>query len=294
MNDPCEHAVRDALAAVTPQLTPLGNSRWQFPLLNGSSHIVTVGADGDWLLLETDCAGFSNKLSSFWGAAIQNATFAGLTKLVLWSDRDLRMAAELPVFEGVDLTARLRETCDGFDAQWNAAKRPSAKDVSGAAERGSVDLKALCSDAGWPFADRGGRKLAIELEVQHGVYQALLTPAGQGVRVSCEVATLDSISEECRQAIGGFLLSLSGRVRMGRASVNASGTLSAVQFEVVFETAPGPLEISSALESLSVACSLCGEDEIKALQMPEIAESYLALRGWGPLAARRKERTETV
>ena len=75
--------------------------------------------------------------------------------------------------------------------------------------------------------------------------------------------------------------------------MSTTGAPLAAQFEVVFGTAPSPLEISSALESLSVGCSLCGE-EIKALQAPAIAERYLALRGWGAdAAARRNERTVT-
>jgi len=49
------------------------------------------------------------------------------------------------------------------------------------------------------------------------------------------------------------------------------------RFEVGFGSAPSPSEISSALESLSVGCSLCGE-EIKMLQDPAIARRFLALR----------------
>ena len=219
---------------------------------------------------------------------------AGFAKLVLADDGSPRLRAELPVLEGVDLAARVRETCSGFEAEWprKTITRRAAASLAGDAE--PVDLKLLCSEAGWPFAERGGRKLAVELEVRGGFCQALLdVRRKRGVRISCEIATLDAIPEECRQAIGGFLLAASGLVRMGRASVNTNGTSPVAQFEVVFGTAPSPSEISSALESLSVGCSLCGE-EIKTLQVPAIAERYLALRGWGASpAGRRNERTVT-
>jgi hypothetical protein len=133
----------------------------------------------------------------------------------------------------------------------------------------------------------------VELEVPGGFSHAVLIPEKQGVRVSCEIATLDAIREECWQAVAGFLLAACGLVRMARASVNANGMPLAPRFEVVFGSAPSPVEISSALESLSVCCSLCGE-EIRTLQVPAIAERYLALRGWGAdAAARRNERTVT-
>jgi hypothetical protein len=51
------------------------------------------------------------------------------------------------------------------------------------------------------------------------------------------------------------------------------------RFEVVFAGAPCPLELASALESLSVACSHCGE-EINMLQDHAVAQRYLELRGW--------------
>jgi hypothetical protein len=288
-----DEAICAAIAAVASQLTPLGNSSWRFNLLNGAPHVVTAKTDYEWLLLESDCSGQAQRPELFWDALVRNASLAGLAKLVLAQDGSPQLRAELPVLEGVNLATRIYETCSGFEAEWWHKDDHSFPTGSLAGDAEPVDLKRLCAEAGWPIAERGGRKLAVELEVQGGFSQALLIPMEHGVRISCEVAAFDAIPEECRQAVGGLLLAASGLVRMGRASINVNGTPPVAQFEVVFGTAPSPLEISSALESLSVGCSLCGE-EVKALQVPAIAERYLALRGWGTHpAARRNERTVT-
>jgi hypothetical protein len=285
-------AICAALAAVSSEVTPSGLSGWRFSLLNGAPHGVTANADGDWLLLEADCPGGVQEPESFWGALARNGSLDGLAKFVLTGDGSLRLRAEIPLIEGVDPSPRIRETCAGFEAGWARQGESSAAEAS-PDEPEPLDLKRLCSEAGWPFAERGRGKLAVELEVPGGFSQAVLIPEKQGVRITCEVATLDSIPEECRQAVGGFLLAACGLVRMARATVSTTGAPPGAQFEVVFGTVPSPLEISSALESLSVGCSLCGE-EVKTLQVPAIAERYLALRGWGAdAAARRNERTVT-
>jgi hypothetical protein len=288
-----DEAIGAAITALASQVIPIGNSVWRFTLLNGSPHVVTAKIDGDWLLLEADCSGEAQRPECFWDSLVRNASLAGLAKLVLAHDGSPQLRAELPVLDGVDLAARVRETCNGFEVAWSHKDVHSSPAASPAGDAEPIDLKRQCSESGWPFTERSNGKLAVELEVRGGFCQALLIPTDRGVRISCELATLGAIPEECRQAIGGLLLAASCLVRMGRASINASRTPPVAQFEVVFGTMPSPSEISSALESLSVGCSLCGE-EIKTLQVPVIAERYLTLRGWGASpATRQNERTET-
>jgi hypothetical protein len=274
-----DESIRAAITGVASELTPTGRSRWQFALLNGVPHVVTAKTDDEWLLLEADFANEPQGPGFFWEALVRNASLAGLAKLVLARDGGLRLRAEIPVLEGVDLTTRVGESCRGFEAVWTREGNHSSTDAPPAGQTEPIDLKGLCGEAGWPFSERGGGKIAVELEAPGGFCQALLSPTEHGVRIHCEVAALDSITKECRQAVAGFLLAASGLVRMGRASVDAKGTSPVAQLEVVFGTAPSPLEISSALESLSIAYSRCGE-EIKTLQSPAIAKRYLALRGW--------------
>jgi hypothetical protein len=287
-----EAAIRTAITAVAAELAPAANAGWRFVLPNGAGHTVTAEADDDWLRLEADCPTDAQGPESFWEMLSRNASLPGLAKAVLADDGGPRLRAEIPLLDDIDLTARVREACRGFEQMW-AGEAGSAPVVPSPEESEPVDLKALCSAAGWPYVERSNRKLAVELEVAGGFSHALLRPVGRGVNVSWEIATLDSLSDECRQAVGGFLLAASGLVRMGRASVNTAGSSPVAQFVVIFGTPPSPSEISNALESLSVGCSLCGE-EIKMLQAPAIAERYLALRGWSANRMdRRIERTPT-
>lgn len=289
-----DEVIRMALAAVTSQLTPMGNSGWRCTLLNGAPRFATAKADGDWLLLEADCSGAELSPGFFWDALVRNASFSGPTKFVLAGDGCPRLRAELLVLDDVDVAARVREACSGFEAAWSPTDNFTAPDVPSADYAAPIDLKRLCAEAGWPFAERGGGKLAVELEVAGGFCQALLIPMGRGVRISCDVATLDDIPEKCRQAVGELLLAASGLVRMSRVSVSTGETPPVARFEVVLGTAPSSSEISSALECLSVACSVCGE-ETNLLQDLAVAERYLALRGWSANpAAERDERTLTT
>jgi hypothetical protein len=287
VNPTRNEAIRTALAAVTSELILEGNSCWRFALPNGAPHVVTAKTDDDWLVIESDCPPVI-----FWEALVRNASLPGLAKFVLARDETLRLRAEIPLLENGDLTTRLRETCSGFEVGWAHCDAQLSSSFSSAGPAEPVDLKSLCTEAGWRFVERSGRKLAVELEVPGGYSQALLIPTCHGVCISCEIAMIDSITDECRQAMGRFLLDASALVRMARASVMTSGGSTVAQFEAVFGTAPNPLEISTALECLSVACSLCGE-EVKALQTPAIAERYLALRAGATPATRPNERTVT-
>jgi hypothetical protein len=155
---------------------------------------------------------------------------------------------------------------------------PTATDSPGTADVEPINLKQICAEAGWPFVERASGKLAVELEVANGFYQALLVPTGRGVQIGCDLATCDA-APLCRQAIGGLLLAASAAVRLVRAAIAPGEVPPVARFEVVFASAPCPLELANALESLSVACSHCGE-EVNMLQDHAVAQRYLELRGW--------------
>ena len=144
-------------------------------MLNGAPHRVTANTDGDWLLLEADWPGEAQGPEFFWGAIACNGFLDGLAKFVLAGDGSLRLRAEIPVLEGVDLAPRIRGTCSGFEAGW-ARKGESSVAEASLGEPEPIDLKSLCSEAGWPFAERGGRKLAVELEVPGGFSHAHADP----------------------------------------------------------------------------------------------------------------------
>jgi hypothetical protein len=96
----------------------------------------------------------------------------------------------------------------------------------------------------------------------------------RGVHLSCELASCGGLDEACREAIATLLLSTSGVVRLVRAALAGDEA----RLEAAFAAPPCAAEISSALECLSVGCSLCGE-EVKTLQDRVIARHFLTLRG---------------
>ncbi|PWU21223.1 MAG: hypothetical protein C5B50_02230 [Verrucomicrobia bacterium] len=310
----------------------LANS-WQFTWHNGAPHKVMAEADSDWLriLIQLNSGPTPPGL---WAALQLNSRIPGLARFVLAKEGFLQLRADLPLFDGIDLERRVLETRLGFEKAWiglgssrsaderavgisepkpESSRCGSGEPRSAAAsepEPATANLQTLCTEAGWPFTERGGRLLAVELETPGSFNQALLAPAGEGVRITCELARLDSLTETCQRAVAGLLLAASGVVRMARGSLRAdespairaeteagageASSAQIAQFEVVFASAPAAIEISSALDCLSLICSMSGEAEIKALQTPEIAERYLAMRGWDATPANRaNERTDT-
>ena len=207
-----------------------------------------------------------------WDLLVRNAALPALVKFVFLTQGGLQLRAELPLSEDAGPAERIRETCEGLVS---ALSLPENSAQSSAPEPSleKIDLKGLCREAGWPFIERGPDKLLVELEMPNHFWQAAIIPAGRGIHLSCELTALDSLAEESRGAIATFLLSASGALRLARAAVGTNGT----RLEVAFSTLPTSHEISSALESLSVGCSLCGE-ETKMLLDPAIARRFQALR----------------
>jgi hypothetical protein len=254
---------------------------------NRGSRLVTAKIAGCWLALEADFYQSPNapaKGPAFFGdLLVWNATLPGLVKFVLTTEGSVRLRADLPLHEGIDIAARIREASAGFVFAWPGEPTdpaaPSGTDSPGTADVEPINLKQICSEAGWPFVERASGKLAVELEVVNGFYQALMVPTARGVQIGCDLATCDAAPPVCRQAIGGLLLAASGAVRLVRAAIAPGEVPPMARFEVVFAGAPCPSELASALESLSVACSHCGE-EINMLQDHAVAQRYLELRGW--------------
>ena len=278
-------SVDAALAAIALRLTPVGGSRWTMALVQGEPECVTAMLMDDWLVIEADLkpGGALGGPGIFWDALGWNAALPGLAKLAITGGGGWRLLAELPVQESVALSERVRESCAGFEAarvrlQPGAGSAPEFTAPEAPALE-PMDLRSLCSEAGWPFIERAGGTLAVDLDLPTSFYQALLVPSGRGLRIGCDLATLDGAPPVCRRAIGGFLLAASGAVRLARAAITSGELWPVARFEVVFATPPCPSEISSALESLHVGCGLCGE-EIKTLQDPIVAQHYLELQGW--------------
>jgi hypothetical protein len=261
-----------ALEQNSRQLDTVGNSSWRLQPRDAVRCFVNATLEGNWLVLTAH-----DSLGLIADAAPRDllqrcAGLPGFAKFALMPDGSLQLRAELPLIEEANLAGRIRETCEGFESAftvYNFSKTACVPETPA----NKTDLKRLCTEAGWSFVERGPEKLLVELESPEGFRQATMVPTADGVHLSCELVSCGLLGGESREAIAAFLLSVSGVVRLARAALVAD----VAQLEVAFLAPPCAAEISSALESLSVGCSLCGE-EIKMLQDPAIARQFLALR----------------
>jgi hypothetical protein len=262
-----------ALAPNSLKLDAVGKSSWRF-LPRAAAHCsMSAALEDNWLVLAAyDALGLFADAEP-WTLLRCNAKLSGFSKFALLPDGRVQLRAELPLLEDADLTGRIREICEGLESAF-ALYDLSGPD--GAPERpaGTTDPKQLCAEAGWPFIERGPEKLLVEIESPGCFRQAAMVSSARGVQLSCELVSFGSLDAESREAIAIFLLSASGVVRLARAAIADD----VARLEVAFAARPCASEISSALESLSVGCSLCGE-EIKTLQDKAIARHFLALRG---------------
>jgi len=150
-----------------------------------------------------------------------------------------------------------------------------------AAASGALDLSALCREAGWPFTERDGGRLAVELETapSAGFHQALVQalPGEAGVGISVDLQVMPDLSSVSREALGLFLLTATGALRMPRAIARLAGEHATVGFEVRLGRAADAFAVGLALGACSVACDMCGP-EVKVLQNERLARAYLAIR----------------
>ncbi|MGH7201179.1 MAG: hypothetical protein ACREJB_11275, partial [Planctomycetaceae bacterium] len=90
--------------------------------------------------------------------------------------------------------------------------------------RRTESLKSLLTETGWSFTERSSGRLAVELDVPAGFYQAMLTPTGemateQELRIDVELSAGEEPSPLVRRAAGVLLLTGCHAVRMARASL---------------------------------------------------------------------------
>jgi hypothetical protein len=284
MSDLLDHRpeiIGQALESTAPGCEHDGKFGWQFELDPASGIAANARLDGDWLLLTSDASTGWTGDDAPWDVLQRNAQLPGLEKFAVDRSGRLRLQAEIPLAGVSDFAARIQETVEGF----RAALTQNANDevAAGSAQTSAANLKQLCTEAGWPFIEREATRLAIELETPRSFYQAVAVPAGSGVRLHCDLAALEAPPEPVRAAVGELLLATCGVLRLARTAIIFDGSSAIARLEVKFALPPSPPEISSALESLSVGCSICGE-EIKTLQDPAIARRFLECRNRGAAA----------
>ena len=268
----------------------IGAGRWSFVLSNGTLVPAVAQADEDWLIVEAPVADWKRddrSRPSAWTWLGLNARLEGVTKIARLPDDDsLRVRADIALDDDVDLVARLREACAGLvlasESIGEGGGHVSEHGGTREAAASTIDLASLCRDAGWTFAEREGGRVAVDLGIRGGPGQALIEQHADGaVRASVALASCDDVTPSSGDALGVFLLTACGIVRLARAAVQEEEAARVPRFEVRYAAPPVSAEIGHALSALSVACALFGR-EAQALRDDRVARTYLSMRGKRP------------
>lgn len=284
-------------AAATVEASGFGRWAWTLPC-QGKLLRASARAEDDWLHLDLplrDARIFGQGALERLGEILSwNADISGGGKFRLGQDQPfVHLAAEIPLAEEEsDLPERLEEASGGFQ---EAAGKFFCGAVPGGADtlprsyrvnRDAVELPTLCQEAGWPFVQRAGGRLTVELDVPQGYFQALIQRRDNGpVVLEVELASWEELAPLCRRAIAVFLLTACGVVRMARATLTAQPDNQTVAaWEVVLNN-PTATEMAHALSALSMACRFTAR-EVQALCDESIARKFLEVRGWSSALAR--------
>jgi hypothetical protein len=260
------------------------SARWEF-----DGTVINASERGGWLFLETPVIGVDCSVPE-WNLLRDNGALRGLCKYALSNNsHSHHLRADLPVYcgyEAGDLPRRILEACEGFHS---ALKQMRGAENSGMSTDGgnscsetapvieNDDLACLLDGSGWPFVAQSHLKCTAELEVRRGRSPAVIENQGEeGFLVYAEIAKWDGLSSQQREALGIFLLSSCGIVRMARATIVEKGEQATARYEVRL-SAPSAQELGHSLAALSVAANLFGH-EVQAFEDEGIAKAYLSAR----------------
>jgi hypothetical protein len=295
--DPVLAALNEAVGEIQER----GPRRWSFPAGPEESIEVTARIDQEWVLMDTPltvCEGAQwTQTKRLWNLLQANAGLWGGAKFaVAGTPRAVRLRAEVPIDEDIDLAARIKNARLGIQAALARFRRKKSGRSAGKPEPlhpaipGSSDatLQALCTEAGWDLSERPDGVIAVRLEVEESFYQATVTRDNGGwISVWVELGNQDSWPGESWKALGVFLLQACGHLKTVRAAARHldSGAVTA-GFEVVLDPPANSEELGRAFRALSVACNLVRK-EVKILREEVVGKEYLAMvRGWSSRSGR--------
>jgi hypothetical protein len=259
----------EAFADILGKTDVQSATRWDLTL---SGTPIIAQHDDSWLVM-TAPATAAPALPTLLG---WNASLPGRVKFALTENGDAQIRAEIPLDD--DSEPLIHEAWHGF-ATALALLHGEASQLSPVATAVAVaqeELKRLCDEAEWPCTPRGDGSCAVELECPGAFLQASLTPHGDGVRVSVQIASCDELAVESVSALGVLFLKVGAAVRMARPVFETGEGKVLARFEVTFSAVPAAAHLAHALSALSVAAQF-GAEEARVLQEPDVAREFLAL-----------------
>lgn len=283
--DDLEKAVGAALGAYGVPLKRSGQWRLALPKRKGTARM-----DEHWLVLELRLRR-GRKLAPF-ALLERNAALMGNAKHVMLGDASIRLRADVPV-RGVPIrgpcgiATPIREAVAAL-AHAGGALLPLAPTVyepSGVARRDAVeraDLARLCGESGWPYTQRFGGSLGVDLEVSgRAFYQAIVShQPSDRIRLGVDLVRGGEVAgaEQHKLAVAVLLLSVNGLVRMARAIIRQTDQRFSAGFEASLSSRPSLAEFVHALSALSIACDMCGREVEALMEDAALARSFLEIR----------------
>jgi hypothetical protein len=288
--DPVLAALNEAAGEILQE----GPSRWSFCAPSEETIKVTASLDQDWVFMDAPlavCEGARWLQSKrLWNLLLANAALTGGAKFVVAGrPPSIRLRAEIPVTDEIDLAGRIRHACLGFREALACFRRKKSglsmdrPEPLSPANPGPSDahLQALCTEAGWASSGRPDGGMAVRLEVPDGYYQATVRSDDCGSLSIWTELVSEPWPEDPWKALGVFLLQASGHLKTVRAAARYldSGTTTA-GLQVLLNPSAGSDELGRAFSALSVACNLIGK-EVRILRDEVVGKEYLAMvRGW--------------
>jgi hypothetical protein len=284
-------AIECALRVSAHQLDRTTDGGWRLVIANGT--LTTLRArmiDEDWLAVTSP---WRSPERSWWPLLRLNAGLGGCARLARACGADLEMRGEIFVGgdaanagetdrDGVSLVERVAALCDDVASAGHEVIEPLADEVMDAATMSPSDserLVTLCGDAGWSAIARTAGHVQVALDTRTTTFQATLS-FEEDSRLRAVVPLTESavVSGAAQDAVALLLLDTGAQLRTVKGLAMRQGDVEWAGLAVAGERLPaGPAAIDRALAALSVACDIVGR-EIQALQDPQLARDYLALR----------------
>jgi hypothetical protein len=199
-------------------------------------------------------------------------------KLAAGEGAALEVRAELPEFcESTERNAAIEAGFGTAAARLGLGAAP-AQHAAVLPFDAPPDLAALAREVGWPFEERAGGSLTVDLGVAGAYVAALVEAHAAGVTVSAEIAFVPE-ADPCRGALVALLLRVNAAYRLVCAVLRGASA----RLEVELPAQPGAAELAEALAALAVAARACVLEARLLASDAALAHAFLERSGTSPL-----------
>ncbi len=280
---PANHAAEVALAMLDrccDEVEPVRPWSWQCAFQNGTRLPLSASYADGFLRLAAGPAMAPVTASALDRAIRWNAALTGGIKIAIdAARRAFALCADLVVLDEAQLLARLRWALDGFHDGLSAFATDDSLDAaipSRPAPAPASELPELLGATPWEFAERDAGACSVALDAESAPPARVWMDA-DGISLSVELARASAVSAAQLRALGLFLLTVTGALRLVRAGAVESDGQTVFTLAARLPQAPAPEELDHALASLSVAYRLCARESCVLLD-EAAAACYLAVR----------------